>query len=91
MWGSFFLFAYFIYRRDKRGLGIFLIPFAYLLTCFLAPVAWLRYIYINIATVPVAIYLCINGTMAQMNQKGGLEEASTLLLKEQESSQESSS
>ena len=86
VWGSFFLFGYFIYRRDKRGLGIFLIPFAYLLTCFLAPVAWLRYIYINIATVPVAIYLCVGGAMIQKNHAGDMEKESDLSVEGQASS-----
>ena len=82
VWGSFFLFGYFVYRRDKRGLGIFLIPFAYLLTCFLAPVAWLRYIYINIATVPIALYLCVGGAMVHGKHEGDMEKEVELHLGE---------
>ena len=51
-------FAFLLYKKDRRGLALMMIPFMYMLSCFLAPVAWIRYIYINIAAMPVITYLC---------------------------------
>ena len=58
VWGYIFAFFYLLYRKDKKGLSLMIIPLMYLATCFLGPVSWLRYIYINIATMPVITYLC---------------------------------
>ena len=58
VWGYIFTFFYLLYRKDKKGLSIMIIPLMYLATCFLGPVSWMRYIYINIATMPVITYLC---------------------------------
>lgn len=58
VWGYILAFFYLLYRKDKKGLSLMIIPLMYLATCFLGPVSWLRYIYINIATMPVITYLC---------------------------------
>ena len=60
VWGFLYAACYLIYRRSAWGISILLIPLAYLLTCFLGPVSWMRYVYVNIATIPVAIYLCVS-------------------------------
>ena len=57
-WGYIFAFAYLCYKKDKRGLALVIIPLLYMLSCLLGPVSWMRYIYPNIATVPIIVYLC---------------------------------
>lgn len=59
VWTFFFGFAYLIYQKKWKQLGFISIPFMYLLTCFLGPVAWMRYIVINIVTLPVMIWCMI--------------------------------
>lgn len=59
VWGFLFAFGYTIYRKNMRKLSLLMIPFMYLCTCFLGPVSWLRYIYINVAAFPIMIYLLI--------------------------------
>ncbi len=54
-WTFLFGFLYLIYQKKWKQLGLISIPFMYLLTCFLGPVAWMRYIVINIVTLPVMI------------------------------------
>ncbi|MBP5495124.1 MAG: hypothetical protein J6X97_08510 [Lachnospiraceae bacterium] len=58
VWGYIFTFFYLLYRKDKKGISVMIIPLMYLATCFFGPVSWMRYIYINIATMPVITYLC---------------------------------
>lgn len=55
-WSFAFAFAYSIYAKRKSTLVIILIPFMYMLTCMLGPVSWIRYIYINVACLPMAVY-----------------------------------
>ena len=57
VWGFLFAFGYAIYKKDIRKLTLLMIPFMYLCTCFLGPISWLRYIYINVAAFPIMIYL----------------------------------
>lgn len=57
-WIFLFGFAYLIYQKRWKQLGIISIPFVYLLTCFLGPVAWMRYVVINVVSLPVMI-LCM--------------------------------
>lgn len=59
VWSFVFGFAYLIYQKRWKQLGFVAIPFMYLLTCFLGPVAWMRYIVINIVTLPVMIWCMI--------------------------------
>ena len=61
VWGYIFAFFYLWYKKDRRSLSVLLIPLMYLCTCFLGPVSWMRYIYINIATMPLLFYLCTSG------------------------------
>lgn len=55
-WAFVFAFAYSIYAKRKSTVVITLIPFLYMLTCMLGPVSWIRYIYINVACLPIVIY-----------------------------------
>lgn len=57
VWGFLFALGYAIYKKSIRMLTLLMIPFMYLCTCFLGPVSWLRYIYINVAAFPIMIYL----------------------------------
>lgn len=57
VWGFLFALGYAIYKRNNRKLTLLMIPFMYLCTCFLGPVSWMRYIYINVAAFPIMIYL----------------------------------
>lgn len=59
-WIFFFGFFYLIYRKKWKQLSFVSIPFMYLLTCFLGPVAWMRYIVINIVTLPVMIWCMLD-------------------------------
>lgn len=59
VWGFLFALGYSMYKKNIRKLTLLMIPFMYLCTCFLGPVSWLRYIYINVAAFPIMIYLLI--------------------------------
>ncbi len=50
-------------RRDKRVTMVSLIPLLYLGTCFLGPMAALRYVYCLIVSVPLFVYLVAAGRM----------------------------
>lgn len=70
VWAYAFAFLYLIRRKDKKGLTIIMIPFVYLLTCFLGPVAWLRYIYVNVSTMPLLAYACMSCKVSDHNGEG---------------------
>lgn len=55
-WSFVVAFAYAAYAKKKVTAVIILIPFVYMLTCLLGPVSWIRYIYINVACLPLAVY-----------------------------------
>jgi len=59
VWGFFFATGYCIYRKNKRGIALLMLPFWYLVSTFLGPVSWLRYVAVNIFTLPMAIYAMI--------------------------------
>ena len=61
VWGYLFAISYLIYKRNRKGLTVLLIPAMYMLSCFLGPVSFLRYIYINIALLPLLIYVLSTG------------------------------
>lgn len=59
-WGCLYAFGYCIYRKNKKGLSYVMIPLCYLLTCFLGPVSYLRYIYLNVALLPMMFYAMVD-------------------------------
>ncbi|MBP5661070.1 MAG: hypothetical protein J6X08_07055, partial [Lachnospiraceae bacterium] len=60
-WSFIFAFFYLIYRKRPANMCILLIPFMYMLSCLFGPTSFLRYLYINIATLPIAAYLVMSG------------------------------
>ena len=58
-WGFVFAFLYLIYKKKHNNLFVLLFPFLYMLSCLLGPTSLFRYLFINIAALPVALYLVI--------------------------------
>ena len=58
-WIYLFAFVYSIYRKNTKAVMVIAIPLMYLMTDLLGPTPFLRYMYINIATIPMFAYLLI--------------------------------
>ena len=58
-WTYLFAFMYLIYKKKPGNLCVLLFPLMYMLTCFLGPVSYMRYIFINVAAFPILIYLMV--------------------------------
>lgn len=59
-WFTLFAMLYGLYRKDRRRVEIAVIPFVYLLTVFLAPTSFIRYLYCNVATLPLMFWSLID-------------------------------
>lgn len=68
-WTFFIGAGYMIYKKNKRGLSLIMIPLFYLLSCFLGPVSWLRYIYPNVTLFPFLIYLLFTASHSESDQR----------------------
>lgn len=64
-WGFIYAFLYLLYKKSKGNLCILLIPLLYMLTCLLGPTSFLRYICINIFSLPIAIYLILSDDISK--------------------------
>lgn len=60
VWMLLYLILWGVYQRDPGVNRMALIPFLYLGTCFLGPMAALRYLYCLIVLTPLVLYLIIN-------------------------------
>ena len=58
VWLIIFIFLWSVMKKDKKAILVMILPLAYLATCFLGPVATLRYMYNLIVCCPVYFYLC---------------------------------
>ena len=67
-WGFVYAFLYLLYKKSKGNLCILLFPLLYMLTCLLGPTSFLRYICINIFSLPVAIYLILSDDISKKAQ-----------------------
>lgn len=72
-WVTVFYIFWCLYKKDKRGLALGCLPVMYLLTCFLGPVAALRYIYCIVVCAPLLLYVVFSG--GQQKAGEGLEGA----------------
>ena len=59
-WAFIYAFMYLIYKKKYNNLFVLLLPFLYMLSCLLGPCTFLRYLYINIASLPIALYLILH-------------------------------
>lgn len=64
-WGFVYAFMYLLYKKSTGNLCILLLPFLYMLTCLLGPTSFLRYICINIFSLPIAIYLILSDDISK--------------------------
>lgn len=58
-WAFTYAFMYLIYKKKYNNLFVLLFPFLYMLSCLFGPCSYLRYLYINIAALPIALYLAL--------------------------------
>lgn len=57
VWFIIFMFLRALMKKDKKAVLIMVLPLAYLATCFLGPVATLRYIYNLVVCCPLYFYV----------------------------------
>lgn len=65
-----------IYKKQYNKLTVLLLPFFYIATCFLGPMATLRYIYCIVVLTPVLIYLALRNTDSKIPQDKSSDEIS---------------
>lgn len=56
IWCMFIVFIWFIYQRKRKMWSCMMIPWMYLLTCFLGPMACLRYVYCLVCIIPLLLF-----------------------------------
>lgn len=59
VWLLIYFIMWMFYKKNRRGLVLALLPASYLLTCFLGPMAAMRYIYGIVVCAPVFVYVAL--------------------------------
>lgn len=60
VWLIIFYLFWCLYKKDRKGIMAGMLPVFYLLTCFGAPTAALRYIYCLVACAPLLVYIIVS-------------------------------
>lgn len=68
-WFTLFAIMYGVYRKHKGKMAVVAIPFAYLLTVFLAPTSFIRYLYCNVVVLPVLFWVLMSNSISECEIK----------------------